>query len=132
MKYEYDLIVVGGGSGGLVASKLARGLGKKVVVIEKRKLGGDCTWYGCVPSKALLKTSKVAFEAKNLEKFGVKLESDSGVNTDDVMTHVRTVIEQVYQSETPEVLRKEGIDVIVGNTQFVDNHTIWIDDKIIT
>ncbi|MHC4440318.1 MAG: FAD-dependent oxidoreductase, partial [Planctomycetota bacterium] len=59
-KYDYDVVVLGGGSAGLVAAKLANGLGKKVALIEKRKLGGDCTWFGCVPSKALIKSANIA------------------------------------------------------------------------
>ncbi len=59
-KYDYDLIVIGGGSGGISSAILALKLGKKVALVEKKKIGGDCTWYGCVPSKALIKASEVA------------------------------------------------------------------------
>src|SRR5512137_717362 len=54
-KYDYDLIAIGAGAGGFVSSKLATGLGKKVAMIEKDRLGGECTNRGCVPSKALIK-----------------------------------------------------------------------------
>ena len=57
--YDYDLVVIGGGAAGLVASKLGAGLGKKVAIVEKSRLGGECTLYGCVPSKALIKTARV-------------------------------------------------------------------------
>ncbi len=59
-KPEYDLCVIGGGSAGLVAAAGAAALGAKVVLVEKHKMGGDCLNYGCVPSKALLHSAKVA------------------------------------------------------------------------
>ena len=55
----YDLIVIGAGSGGLTAAEFAAQLGAKVVLIEKNRIGGDCTWVGCVPSKALLRSAKL-------------------------------------------------------------------------
>ncbi len=60
--HDYDMIVIGGGSAGLVACKLANGLGRKTALIEKRKLGGDCTWFGCVPSKTLIKSANIAHD----------------------------------------------------------------------
>ena len=57
MRFDYDLIVIGGGAAGLVAATGGASLGAKTALIEKNKLGGDCTWYGCVPSKALLKSA---------------------------------------------------------------------------
>ena len=57
---SYDLIVIGAGSGGITAAEFGARLGVKVALIEKNKVGGDCTWTGCIPSKALLKVAKVA------------------------------------------------------------------------
>jgi pyruvate/2-oxoglutarate dehydrogenase complex dihydrolipoamide dehydrogenase (E3) component len=61
---EYDLVIVGAGSGGLSAAAFAAQLGVRVALVEKNRIGGDCTWAGCVPSKTLLKTAKVAHEMR--------------------------------------------------------------------
>ena len=71
MKYDYDLIVIGGGAAGLVAATAGAILGAKTALIEKSKLGGDCTWYGCIPSKALLKSAQVFSLAKRSVIFGI-------------------------------------------------------------
>ncbi len=60
MKYDYDMLVIGGGAAGLTAAGMASVLGAKAALVEANRLGGDCTWYGCVPSKSLLKAAKVA------------------------------------------------------------------------
>ena len=60
MAYDYDVIVIGGGAAGLTASGIAANFGAKTLMIERHRLGGDCTWTGCVPSKAILKAAKVA------------------------------------------------------------------------
>ena len=64
--FDYDVVIIGAGSAGLVACKVANGLGKKTLLIEKRKLGGDCTWFGCVPSKTLIKSANIAHQIKRL------------------------------------------------------------------
>lgn len=71
MAVEYDLVVIGGGSGGLVVAGVAAALKAKVALIEKHRLGGDCLWYGCVPSKSLIYASRLAYDVKNAGKFGI-------------------------------------------------------------
>lgn len=131
-KYDYDLIVIGGGSGGISSAILALKLGKKVALVEKTKIGGDCTWYGCVPSKALIKASEVANHYKNLNKYGLALTGNHELNTRQVMAHVRSVREKIYQEEKPEVFEKMGIDVFIGPPKFINNHQIKIKDQTFT
>ena len=125
-KYEYDLVVIGGGAAGLVTSKTANGFGKKVAIIEKKKLGGECTWNGCIPSKALIKSSQIAHQIKDFKKYGLKVEPNFKIDTGNVMAHVQTIVQKVYNENMPESLEKLGINIIFGDAQFVDNHSVTI------
>ncbi|MBW1684110.1 MAG: FAD-dependent oxidoreductase [Deltaproteobacteria bacterium] len=130
--HAYDLLVIGVGSGGLSSAILALKLGKKVGVVEKRKIGGDCTWYGCVPSKALIRSAAVAAEANHVSDYGLRSESPILLNTDRVMEHVRSVRHRIYQGETPEVLQEMGIEVHLGAPRFVDRHRIRVGDQTLS
>ncbi len=128
-KYDYDIIVIGAGSGGLVASKLAAGLGKKTALIEKNKIGGDCTWFGCIPSKALIKSAQVVHQSRKMERFGIKLRSPLQLNPENVMAHVRAVRQADYEAHSLDSFKKEGIDLIFGAAKFIDEHHIMAGDK---
>ncbi|MBI3599561.1 MAG: FAD-dependent oxidoreductase [Nitrospinae bacterium] len=131
-KYDYDLIIIGGGAAGFVSAKVARGFGKTVAMIEKGKLGGECTNYGCIPSKSLIRAARAAHEMKNLDKLGLKLDAPLSFNTDNVMSHVRSIVQKVYNTHLPESFKSLGIDVIFGSPQFLDNHRIKIGEKILS
>jgi pyruvate/2-oxoglutarate dehydrogenase complex dihydrolipoamide dehydrogenase (E3) component len=128
MTDTFDFIVIGAGSGGLTAAKFAASLGVSVVLVEKQRVGGDCTWTGCVPSKALLRAARAAHEARNASAYGV---SAAPVVVDMVAVHayVQATIAQIYQSETPEVLEGNGIEVVLGEARFVDPQTIRIGER---
>ena len=115
MKYQYDIIVIGGGAAGLTASGVAVSLGAKTMMVEKAKLGGDCTWYGCVPSKVLLNLGKKA----EISRKPVKWE--------EVREKLDTIRQDIYEeADDPEKFRKMGVDVEDGEATFVDNHTLLI------
>lgn len=121
----YDLAVVGGGAGGLTAAAAAAALGAKTISIEARRFGGDCTWAGCVPSKALLRAAGAAADARSAHRFGI----DATVRVDGarVLARVREVRERIYaEADAPDVLARYGIETLVGRARFLDPHTLEI------
>jgi pyruvate/2-oxoglutarate dehydrogenase complex dihydrolipoamide dehydrogenase (E3) component len=102
----YDLIVIGSGAGGLTAAFTALGFGKRVLIVEKDRSGGECTWSGCVPSKALINQAKDIHTARKY--------ADFPIDTSAILERVRAVSEHVYEEETPEVLQKAGAEYVNG------------------
>ncbi|HTR44388.1 MAG TPA: FAD-dependent oxidoreductase [Thermodesulfovibrionales bacterium] len=131
-KYDYDLVVIGGGAAGFVSAKFANGLGKKVAIVEKDKLGGDCTWYGCVPSKALLKASHIAYQTRHLSSYGLLPDKESPVDSGRVMAHVRSVVQKVAQGHLPETFTALGINVLLGTPRFRNNHELELGDTVLS
>ena len=127
---EFDLVIVGAGSGGLTAAAFAAQLGARVALVEKNRIGGDCTWTGCVPSKALLKAAKVAHEIRTSSRFGISANPPA-VEMANVRAYLRQAIEQVYQFESPEELQKRGIEVIQGAGCFIDAQTICVGEQLV-
>lgn len=132
MKYDHDIVIIGGGAAGLVASTAAASLGAKTAMVEKNKLGGDCTWYGCVPSKALLKAAHSLHEAKAISKYGIKPARDMKYDLTDVMATVREVVEGVSSHHPASVFEERGIKVIFGDPKFVNENAINVDSNTIT
>ena len=129
--YDYDITVVGAGSAGLTACKLANGLGKKTLLIEKRKIGGDCTWFGCIPSKTLIKSAYIAHQTTRLAQFGLA-SNPIEINAQNVMAHVRDVVEADAATHPSESYEAEGIKVIFGEPTFIDNHKIELNQQTIS
>ncbi len=127
---DFDLVIIGAGSGGLTAAAFAAKIGARVALIEKDRIGGDCTWTGCVPSKALLKAARVAHEVRTSSRFGIAANPPV-VDMTKVRAYVRQAIQQVYRFESPEELAKQGIDLIQGSGQFVDATNIRVGEQLI-
>ena len=124
---EFDLIVIGGGAAGLTAAGVAANLGAKVVMIEAEQLGGDCTWTGCVPSKALLRSAKTAHEVRRAGEFGIIAEN-VGVDFQKVMGRVRRLREEIYEEDDhPRNFEAMGIDVVHGRARFIDPHVVEVE-----
>ena len=124
----YDLIVIGGGSAGLVAAGGAAILGAKVALIEKNKLGGDCLYTGCVPSKSLIRSAKLAADMRNADKFGFQVPDFKFKNDNfaSITNRVQNVIKEIEPHDAPEVFEKMGVEVIFGSPQFLNPHEIEV------
>src|SRR3990167_8043995 len=107
MKKDFDLTVIGGGAGGLNVASGAVQLGARVALIEKNKLGGDCLYYGCVPTKALIHSAKIASLMKRSKEFGL---NDTNISFDfkNIMNHMREVISKVGEHDDPKRFEKMG------------------------
>ncbi|MEL6616495.1 MAG: FAD-dependent oxidoreductase [Bacteroidota bacterium] len=124
-QYDFDYIVIGGGAAGLTAAGIAANAGVKTMMIERHRLGGDCTWTGCVPSKVLLHAAHLAHHAREASAFGV--DAEVSVRFADVMQHVHTLREEVYEdADAPEIFEGFGVEVVHGDARFVNAHTIEI------
>jgi len=133
MTYDYDLIVIGAGGGGLTAAIGGASIGARVLLIEGEKLGGDCTHYGCVPSKALIYASKLAHAQTQRASVGLKPVSVVENSTRDVLAHVKRVVDDVENRfEDPEEIKKSGVDIEMGFATFTDAHTVTVNDKSIS
>ncbi|MFT5849559.1 MAG: pyruvate/2-oxoglutarate dehydrogenase complex dihydrolipoamide dehydrogenase (E3) component [Patiriisocius sp.] len=111
---QYDIVVIGAGSGGLTAAVGFSKVGKKVLLVEKEHIGGECTNSGCVPSKALLHHAK-AYHAATLVA-GKSTTAES--YRKEAFTYVRNKVDAILKEETPEVFEKLGIDVLMGDATF--------------
>src|SRR5712692_3473941 len=108
--YDYDLTIIGGGSGGLTAARIATSLGANVLLIDKERLGGDCLHYGCVPSKSLIHVARVVQQAKDSAKLGL-LPAHLDVDMAKVSAYVQGVISRVAEGEK---VYTEGVTVQFG------------------
>jgi pyruvate/2-oxoglutarate dehydrogenase complex dihydrolipoamide dehydrogenase (E3) component len=126
--YQYDLTIIGGGSGGLTAARIATSLGAHVLLIEKERLGGDCLNYGCVPSKSLIHVARVAQQTRGAVKLGLFL-ANPGIDMARVSQHIHEVIRRVAENEQVFV---EGVTVKFGTVSFVSAHELLLNEERIT
>ncbi len=122
----WDLVVIGGGTAGIVASTTAAGLGARVALVESDRTGGDCLWTGCVPSKALIAAAATAASARRASEKGIDVE---GVHVDfgRVMAGVRASVATIAPVDSPETLSSKGVRVISGRAAFADASTLLVD-----
>ena len=119
MPMDFDMVVIGGGAAGMTAAGLSASLGAKTALIEERKLGGDCTWTGCVPSKALLKAARVAQSVRMADQYGLEA-SEPRFDFAKIMGRVHDIQAAIFdEADAPPVYEKMGIEVIEGRAQFI-------------
>jgi dihydrolipoamide dehydrogenase len=117
-KFDANLVVIGGGSGGLVASYIAAAVKAKVILIEKNKMGGECLNTGCVPSKALIRSTRLLAEAAHSTELGIK-SIQAEFDFVDIMERVQKVIKTVAPHDSKERYTQLGVDVIEGAAKII-------------
>src|SRR5688572_22057632 len=127
---DYDLVVLGAGVTGLGAARTAREAGRRVALVEAERPGGDCTHYGCIPSKALLETARRVQAARSGPAYGFAAEPV--VDFAAVMDRVHRVVAEVEQDESPELLAAQGIDLLRGWGVVTGPQSLQVDGREVT
>ena len=128
--FDYNLIVIGGGSAGLIAALIAATVNAKVALVEKHQMGGDCLNTGCIPSKALISCAKKVHIARSADEFGLKTSGE--VDFSAVMAKVKGAIARIAPNDSIERFQSLGVDCFKGEASFVGPWTIAIGKKRIT
>ena len=134
---KYRIVVIGGGAAGIVAAMGAASMGLKVALIEKNRIGGECSWTGCVPSKALLAAAKEVHRIRHVAKWGITL--DAAPDLQGVLAKVRELTElTAARSQTVKTLQTAGVDIFFASPRLVsaneidvDGKRLWGDDMVI-
>jgi pyruvate/2-oxoglutarate dehydrogenase complex dihydrolipoamide dehydrogenase (E3) component/membrane protein DedA with SNARE-associated domain len=124
-KFDRNLIVIGAGAAGLVTSYIAAAVKAKVTLVESHKMGGDCLNYGCVPSKALIKSARVAHQMRHAENYGLSA-TDPQFSFRTVMARVHAVIAAIAPHDSVERYTALGVEVLQGHARIVDPWTVEI------
>ena len=124
-QFDYNLAVIGAGSAGLVSSYIAAAVKAKVALIERERMGGDCLNTGCVPSKALIRSARVARTLRDAEHYGLTA-SEVAIPFERVMERVQQVVAEVAPHDSAERYQGLGVDCISGGARFVDPWTLEI------
>ncbi|HUK57350.1 MAG TPA: FAD-dependent oxidoreductase [Nitrospiria bacterium] len=126
----FDLVVIGGGAGGLVTASGAARLGAKVALIERERFGGECLWTGCVPSKALIRSAKIKHLMEHAGSYGFR-DQPVSVEFDRVMRHMRDVIMTIQPHDDPDRFRKMGVEVIQGRAAFSGPDRLEVNGRVL-
>ncbi|MBV8138274.1 MAG: mercuric reductase [Deltaproteobacteria bacterium] len=125
---RYNLVVVGAGTAGLVCAVGAAGLGAKVAIVERDFMGGDCLNFGCVPSKALIRSTRAVAEARSAAVLGVKAPS-VGIDFSAAMERMRRIRAELAPNDSAERLRDLGVDVFIGEGRFTSRDQLEVDGQ---
>ncbi|MCB1110705.1 MAG: FAD-dependent oxidoreductase [Chlamydiia bacterium] len=124
----FDIVVIGAGAGGLVIAIGAAKAGKKVLLIEKKRYGGDCTNYGCIPSKSLIAAAHAAHFLKHCDQLGIQ-PSPFSFEAKGALTRVRKIVSGIRSHEEPKALNALGVETLDGTASFVDKKTVLVEGQ---
>jgi pyruvate/2-oxoglutarate dehydrogenase complex dihydrolipoamide dehydrogenase (E3) component len=125
MAETFDVVVIGGGTAGLVTASGCARLGRKVALIEREALGGDCLWTGCVPTKALVASAKLAHQMRHADAFGLEPVAPR-IKPKSVMESMRAQRRDISRHDDPEKFRALGIDVMEGTARLVTRNEVEV------
>jgi pyruvate/2-oxoglutarate dehydrogenase complex dihydrolipoamide dehydrogenase (E3) component len=128
MPENFDVVVIGGGTAGLVTASGCARLGRKVALIEREKLGGDCLWTGCVPTKALVATARLIHQMSHADAYGLEPQTVR-VTPKAIMDSMRAQRHAIEHHDAPEKFRALGIEVIFGNAKLVSRGEVDVDGR---
>jgi pyruvate/2-oxoglutarate dehydrogenase complex dihydrolipoamide dehydrogenase (E3) component len=124
MAAQYDLVIVGMGSAGMVAAEFAATLDLEVAIAERHRVGGDCLWTGCVPSKALLASGKVAHHMRTAAEYGVEPVTPT-IDRRKVWDRIRSVQQQIASTDDdPDRYREMGAEIVMGAARLTGPNTV--------
>lgn len=130
--YDYDLIVIGAGIAGMVSAVTASGLGKRVAVIEKARVGGNCTNTTCIPSKALIRLGHAGRDLARLGRLGLLDGASGRLDSRKIMAHIGGIVRTAYEKDRPETFEQIGIRMVAAPATFLDRHRVQAGDRVLS
>ena len=130
-KFDYNIIVVGGGSAGLVSAYIASAAKAKIALIEKNKMGGDCLNTGCIPSKALIRSAKILSYIKRHQEFGIK-SAGAEFNFPEAMERVQAIIKKIEPHDSVKRYTDLGVDCFSGDAKILSPNEVEVNGNILT
>jgi pyruvate/2-oxoglutarate dehydrogenase complex dihydrolipoamide dehydrogenase (E3) component/uncharacterized membrane protein YdjX (TVP38/TMEM64 family) len=130
-RFDTNVVVVGGGSAGLVTSLIVAGAKAKVVLVEKHRMGGDCLYTGCVPSKSIIRSGRIMEYIRRAEDYGI-VDAAGKVDFAAVMRRVQTVIETIEPHDSPERFTSLGVECVSGAARLLSPYEVEVEGKRIT
>ena len=130
-RFDANVVVVGGGSAGLVTSLIVAGAKARVVLVEKHRMGGDCLYTGCVPSKSIIRSGRIMEYIRRAEDYGI-VDAAGKVDFAAVMRRVQTVIETIAPHDSPERFTSLGVECVSGAARLLSPYEVEVEGKRIT
>ena len=130
--YDYDLIVIGAGIAGMVSAVTVNSLGKRTAVVEKSRVGGNCTNTTCIPSKALIRLGHVSRDIAHLKRLGLLSTPSGSLDSTKMMAHIRGIVQKAYEKDRPDTFEQIGIRMISASAEFVDRHHVQAGGHILS